>query len=182
MSGITVAGIGAGTMITPPVANWLISTYNWRTSFIIIGIAAFVLVAGLAQLLVRDPGRMGLSPYGASAVKDNKSSLDTAGLSLREAIRTRQLWTLFIIYICAGIVIQTIIVHIVIHARGLEISAASAAAGTDVTALRNYRCVTNLTCTSATTSEHLTVYNNSRTHTDSSINESQYAHPATITE
>ncbi len=126
MSGITIAGIGAGTMIMPPIANWLISNYNWRTSFIIIGIAVLVLVVGLAQLLIRDPGKMGLLPYGASATVENKSSLDVTGLSLKEAIRTRQFWTLFAIYICGGFFIQIIIVHIVIYATGLGILATNA--------------------------------------------------------
>jgi len=127
MSGITIAGIGAGTTITPPIANWLISTYSWRTSFTIIGIAVLVLVVGLAQLLIRDPGRKGLLSYGAETAVAERSSLDVAGLSLHEAVRTRQLWTLFTIYICAGFFIQTILVHIVIHATGLGLSAASAA-------------------------------------------------------
>jgi len=127
MTGITIAGIGTGTLITPPIANWLISTYSWRTSFTIIGIAVLVLIVGLAQLLIRDPGRKGLLPYGASAAMGEKSSLDTRGLSLQEAIRTRQFWTLFVIYVCGGFFIQTIIVHIVIYATGLGISAASAA-------------------------------------------------------
>ncbi len=127
MTGITIAGIGTGTLITPPIANWLISTYSWRTSFTIIGIVVLVLIVGLAQLLIRDPGRKGLLPYGASAAMGEKSSLDTRGLSLQEAIRTRQFWTLFGIYVCGGFFIQTIIVHIVIYATGMGISAASAA-------------------------------------------------------
>ena len=127
MTGITVAGIGAGTLITPPIANWLISTFSWRTSFTIIGITVLVLIVGLAQFLRRDPSKMGLLPYGANAATGEKSSLDTTGLSLQEAIRTRQFWMLFAIYICGGFFIQIIIVHIVIHTTGLGISAASAA-------------------------------------------------------
>lgn len=123
MTGIAVAGIGAGTLIMPPIANWLISIYSWRTSFTIIGIVVLVLIVGLAQLLRRDPGKMGLLPYGASAAVEDRLSLGT----VQEAIRTRQCWMLFTIYICAGFFIQIIIVHIVIHTTGLGISAASAA-------------------------------------------------------
>src|SRR4030067_145931 len=66
MTGMTIAGTGTGTLLMPLIASWLISTYNWRTSFTIIGIAVFILIVGLAQLLIRDPGRKGLLPYGAS--------------------------------------------------------------------------------------------------------------------
>jgi len=127
MTGITIAGIGTGTLIMPPIANWLISTYSWRTSFTIMGAAALVLIVGLAQFLRRDPGKMGLVPYGAGAVTAEKSSLDTGGLSLREAVRHREFWMLFAVYVCGGFYIQIIIVHIVIHTTGLGISAASAA-------------------------------------------------------
>ena len=126
MTGMTIAGTGTGTLVTPLIANWLISTYNWRTSFTIIGIAAFILIVGLAQLLIRDPGRKGLSPYGAGTPAD-MSNLDAAGLSLQEAVRTAQLWILFGIYVFSGFFVQVIIVHIVIHATGLGISPVSAA-------------------------------------------------------
>lgn len=127
MTGMTIAGTGTGTLVTPLIAYWLVSIYSWRTSFTIIGIAVFILIVGLAQLLTRDPGRKGLSPYGAETAVADRSNLEVAGLSLQEAVRTAQLWILFVIYVCAGFFIQIIIVHIVIHATGLGISQVSAA-------------------------------------------------------
>jgi MFS family permease len=127
MTGITIAGTATGTLVMPLIANWLISTYHWRTSFTLIGIAVFILIAGLAQLLIQDPRRKGLSPYGSEAAVAETSNLDVAGLSLQEAVRTAQLWILFVIYIFAGFFVQVIIAHVVIHATGLGISAVSAA-------------------------------------------------------
>jgi MFS family permease len=127
MTGMTIAGTGTGTLVTPLIAYWLVSIYSWRTSFTIIGIAVFILIVGLAQLLIRDPGRKGLSPYGAETAVADRANLDVAGLSLQEAVRAAQLWILFVIYICAGFCIQIVIVHIVIHATGLGISPVSAA-------------------------------------------------------
>ncbi|GAH36150.1 unnamed protein product, partial [marine sediment metagenome] len=40
MSGIVKAGAGIGMAIMPPIANWLISSYGWRTSYFIVGIIA----------------------------------------------------------------------------------------------------------------------------------------------
>ena len=37
MTGVVATGIGIGTLLEPPVANRLISIYDWRTSYIIIG-------------------------------------------------------------------------------------------------------------------------------------------------
>jgi len=127
MTGITIAGTGTGTLVTPLIANWLISIYSWRTSFTIIGITVFILIVGLAQLLIRDPERKGLPPYGSETAVADRSNLEVAGLSLQKAVRTAQLWILFVIYVCAGFFIQVIIVHIVIHATGLGISPVSAA-------------------------------------------------------
>jgi len=127
MTGMTIAGTGVGTLVMPLIAYWLVSIYSWRTSFTIIGIGIFILIVGLAQLLIRDPGRKGLSPYGAETAVADRPNLDVAGLSLREAVRTVQLWILFLIYVCAGFFIQIVIVHIVVHATGLGISPMSAA-------------------------------------------------------
>ncbi|MBW1801366.1 MAG: MFS transporter [Deltaproteobacteria bacterium] len=46
MTGIAVSGIGLGTFLLSPVANYLISVYNWRTSYRILG---KVLLGGLGD-------------------------------------------------------------------------------------------------------------------------------------
>ena len=43
MSGIVVAGIGVGSLIAPPIANYLITVYNWRLAYIILGVAILVI-------------------------------------------------------------------------------------------------------------------------------------------
>jgi MFS family permease len=122
MTGLTVAGTAAGILVAPLIANRLVSIYSWRTSFNIISIGVVIFVAGLAQLLIRDPEKMGLFPYGAETGTADRKNLNVAGLSLQEAVHTAQLWILFVIYVCAGFFIQIVIVHIVIHATGLGIS------------------------------------------------------------
>ncbi|MFC1911614.1 MFS transporter [Chloroflexota bacterium] len=127
MTGITVSGLGMGTLVTPPVANWLISSYGWRMSYLIVGITILVTVTLVAQLVKRDPGQMGLLPYGSSEVKMNASSLTPDGFSFRRAIKTRQLWLLCIASLFFGFSLQIMAVHIVPYATDQGISAASAA-------------------------------------------------------
>ncbi len=127
MTGIASAGIAAGIMIMPPVANWLISSYNWRTSYIIIGITVSVFIVGLAQFLKRDPGQIGEVPYGEDEVKTESLNRLTRGFSLREALYTRPLWLLLAAYLFYGFWLNSIMVHIVPHATELGISATSAA-------------------------------------------------------
>ncbi len=127
MTGITVSGLGMGTLVVPPVANWLISSYGWRTSYIVAGVAILLVVMSAAQLLKRDPGQIGQLPYGGTEVKTDGLSLAAKGLSLRQVIRTRQLWLLCTASLFFGVAIQILMVHIVPHATDLGISAASSA-------------------------------------------------------
>ena len=125
MTGITVSGLGMGTLIVPPVANWLISSYGWRTSYIVVGVVILLVVMSAAQLLKRDPGQIGQLPYGVNEAKTNDLSLATEGFSLRQVIQTRQLWLLCIASFFFGVAIQILMVHIVPHATDLGISTAN---------------------------------------------------------
>ena len=127
MTGIVLAGIGVGTMLMPPLASWLISTYDWQTSYIIVGSIALVIIIAAAQLLRRDPGQMGQLPYGANEIDDQSINLGSGGFSLPEAIHTRQFWLLCAIFLLCLFSIQTIMVHVVIYATGLGISPTTAA-------------------------------------------------------
>lgn len=127
VTGIVVAGIGVGTMIDPPIANWLISSYGWRMTYIMIGIVHLVLVILAAQFLRHDPRQMGLSPYGASEAKQVDFMPGAGGFSLGEAISTRQFWLFFTILFAFGFITQIVMVHLVIHIIGLGITAVTAA-------------------------------------------------------
>lgn len=127
MTGIVMAGTAIGTVIFPPVTRWLISTYDWRTSYIVVGITALIFVTLTAQFLRRDPARMGLTPYGESKVKQESSDLKDIGFSLKEAIHTRQFWMVCIVHFCHYFATLTVLVHVVIYAIGLGISSANAA-------------------------------------------------------
>jgi MFS family permease len=126
MNGTVVSGIGMGMVVVPPVANWLISSYSWRTSYVVVSISALVLIISSAQFLKRDPAKIGQLPYGEDGLEAKGDLLD-AGLSLREAIRTWQFWTFGVALLCFTMSEGTILVHIVSHAIGLGISDASAA-------------------------------------------------------
>ncbi len=127
MSGIILAGTGIGALVAPPVANWLISTYDWRTSYIILGGLVLVVVVSAAQLLRRDPSQMGQVPYGEDKGDKQGLTSETDGFSFKEAAYTRQFWVISAMFFCFGFALFVIMVHIVPHATELGISAASAA-------------------------------------------------------
>jgi len=127
MSGIASAGGGIGAIIIPPIVGWLISLYQWRTSYIITGIVALVLVTLPAQFLKRDPGQIGQLPDGKGEVKKDKTDLEAGSFPFREAMHTKQFWLLCGIFACTLLPLSAMVVHIVIHAIGLGISATGAA-------------------------------------------------------
>ncbi len=127
MTGIVVAGVGVGAMIMPPIASRLIIAYHWRLSYIIVGLAAMVVTILAAQFLRHDPAKMGQLPYGADEAKVEGLTLETAGVSFWEAIRTRQFWLLCLVLASCFFSVGVILVHIVAHATDLGISETSAA-------------------------------------------------------
>ena len=127
MSGILSAGPAFGIVVMPLVFTLLISDYGWRTSYLMLGVIVLVIIVLAALFLRRDPGQMGLLPYGASKTKTEGLDLQAEGFSLGETVRTRQFWLLSVIAFCDLFLVNVIVVHIVIHMVGLGITATTAA-------------------------------------------------------
>lgn len=127
MTGIVKVGTGAGYSTCPIVASLLISSYGWRTTYIIIGSAVLIILVSIAQLLKRDPSK--LSPVEDLQTKNvvcKPNSVDQ-GFSLSEALYTRHFWTICIANLIFVFCAMIIIVHIVPHARDIHISVTNAA-------------------------------------------------------
>jgi MFS family permease len=127
MTGIVASGIGFGTITHPPLAEWLISHYGWRTAYFIIGLLTLVLIVGVSQFLKRDPQQVGQLPYGMEKVNGDKTVYKISGHAFKEAIRTIQFWLLCTVYICYGYCLHTTMVHIAPHVQDMGFSAAHAA-------------------------------------------------------
>ncbi len=127
--GSTATGFGLGAIISPPLAQWLISTYDWRQAFIILGLITLIIIIPLAQLMKHSPQRIGLKPYGENGTIEDKKSLASAtgGLSFTQALKTSRFWLFGLIQFSFLFSLQTIVVHIVPYARDIEIPAMVAA-------------------------------------------------------
>ena len=128
--GITMAGFGLGGIVSPLLAQWLISAYGWRLSFIILGLIALIIIIPLAQFMKHSPQRAGLKPYGEIGSVEDKQSQSSAmeGLSFSQAIRTSRFWIFGLLQAGSFFCLGTIMVHIVPHAADIgipEIIAAS---------------------------------------------------------
>jgi MFS family permease len=126
MTGVAVSGVGVGTLVMPPVVNWLITSYGWRSAYIVVGVVTLVVVTLAAQFLKYDPKQVGQSPYGYNG-REETGGVPTAGFTFLEAMHTRQLWMLIAAWFCFGLSQGTVLVHIVSHTIELGLTAASGA-------------------------------------------------------
>ncbi|MFC1902177.1 MFS transporter [Chloroflexota bacterium] len=124
ITGIVAAGVGFGTMITPPLATWLISIYDWRATYGIVGIGTMVLIIAASLFHKRDPYQIGQVPHG---IEKQRAAAPPREFAFRQVVRTRQFWMVCGIYFCFGYCLHSVMVHIVPHATGTGISPASAA-------------------------------------------------------
>jgi MFS family permease len=126
MTGLVSGGISFGTLVLPPLATQLIAAFDWRKTYVIIGIAVLAISLIGVYFLKRSPQEMGLQVEGKALTKTPIVDLSRA-FSLKEALRTRQFWMVCAIYICFGLIQLTVMVHIVPYAVDLRISAIQAA-------------------------------------------------------
>ena len=86
--GITMAGTGLGAFLLPPIAEFLISNYGWRTAYQAIGIGALVVSLPIVVLLFNE------NPEAGSG-KANSTAPDTSwGMTRAEALRGYRFWVL----------------------------------------------------------------------------------------
>jgi len=127
MSGIIKVGTGVGMFAMPFFITWMLNQYGWRTSFAVLSVIMFVFIICLAQFLVRNPIQKHQSIDNGKSSGSETQKIAEKGLSFKEAIRTRQLWTLCAIYFIILFCVYTILMHIVQHAIDLGIPVAKAA-------------------------------------------------------
>jgi MFS family permease len=127
MTGIAMSGIGLGTFLISPVANYLISVYSWRTAYTILGVSLFAVVILVVQFLRRDPEQVGQLPYGYADHLENNSGGENGGYSLKDAALRREFWIAFGMFFSFGFCFSAVIVHIAPHATDIGKSTSVAA-------------------------------------------------------
>ncbi len=141
--GISQAGGGVGLLILAPFASYLILSFDWRIAYIVMGVIALVLVVGPAMLLKGSPGEIGILPDGAlPSSSQNREpgppkKLQLTGLTMKETIRTKQFWIIFLVWLLQGTASYIVTTQIVPHATDLGISTISAATILSVFAIFN---------------------------------------------
>jgi MFS family permease len=129
--GITTSSGGMGEVFMAPLSSLLLALYDWRMSFIILGIMAWVILLPAGYLLKRDPRDFGLLPDGvepeANKMVHAAPIASEEGYSLTEAWKVREFWFLGIIWLLTSISVHMVLTHLPPHAIDLGISPLDAA-------------------------------------------------------
>ncbi len=117
ITGIVKAGTGLGMVVIPLLASWIISSYGWRNSFLVLGIISLLFIVSCSQLLRRNPERMGQLPDGMERMVVTRENSTEMGLTLRQALGTVQFWALSAAYFTMVFSTQVVLVHIAPYAE-----------------------------------------------------------------
>ena len=126
--GITSSGGGVGTFVMAPFVTYLISSFNWRTAFIVLGFITWVGIGAMSLLLRQDPRELGLQPDGDQSepiqgnVTEKAGEVPRADFSLGQAYRLSQFWLLGFSWLLLSLSFHLIFVHIVPYAVDKGIS------------------------------------------------------------
>jgi len=108
------AGMGVAPMTISPFARWLISTYDWRTAMMTIGIGAWLLLIPTALLVRRAPAATGTGGRPAAGAEPKISAV--------EAFRSPQFIVLALTFFSCCAAHSGPIFHMVSYAIGCGIA------------------------------------------------------------
>jgi MFS family permease len=120
--GILAAGFG-GSLMSAPIAQFLISSFGWQKAYIIVGIVPIAIIVPLCILLIRrSPQEKGLlpdgvpqkppQPQGPDEPQTGEGKWAATTWTLPRAMKTYQFWLLFLIgFFLIGLTEQIAIAH-----------------------------------------------------------------------
>jgi MFS family permease len=129
--GLTMAGIGVGTLVASPVVQWLILRLGWRIAFLALAAVVTTILVPLTTLVHRQgPEELGLLPDGLEpivAAPESSWAGDGQGVdnlpggvkatdwSLGRALKSHRFWLIFLATLLAGLSRNSMVAHQVAH-------------------------------------------------------------------
>jgi MFS family permease len=126
--GLVSAGIGVGILVIAPLARALISLWDWRIAFIVIGDLAWLLVVPVALLIREQPAEVGAAALGGVAPAGRE-------YTTREVLATPQFWGIALTHFACCAAHSGPIFHMVTHATDQGIGAMAAATALGVSGM-----------------------------------------------
>jgi len=136
VAGIITSALGVGLAIFMPLLTAMSGSIGWRTTSVICAFAFGISVMLLALFIIRDtPESIGLHPdgEGSTPVLNGKETVQEEFWTTREAVKTPQLWLLFVTYSAFLIPVCGLLAHLVVW--GVDLGSPVAGAGIFMTAM-----------------------------------------------
>lgn len=113
--GIALSGIGLSGIFAPPFIQYVISSFDWRTAYIVMG--GMVLTVGLPIIffvLKESPGDNELhSKESNKSQQTDNDKFINSGFAFSEAIKQRSFWLMTVAFILTGITTTGTVLHLV---------------------------------------------------------------------
>ncbi|MDY6935469.1 MAG: MFS transporter [Spirochaetota bacterium] len=117
---IVIAGVGVGQFTFPILSEVLITGYGWRTALACLGIINTIIIMISAYLIVDEPQKKGLSPYGGKQEEISESGRSTNETreqgqepALREILKSTVFIAIIVYNILTVIPVHIVYVHLV---------------------------------------------------------------------
>ena len=123
--GVASSGAGLGIVAVAPFAAFLITQFDWRMAYLIMGIIAWLIVIPLSRILKRNLYRIGTLPdaidsdsidMGAQKQKMKEDDISLVNFSLFRAFRTKSFWFSVLIWLFYASSLLLILTHLVPYA------------------------------------------------------------------
>lgn len=127
--GIASAGIGTGAATLPLMVTSIETQFGWRTAMFVVGALILLIYIPIALIVIRLPKSDYVAAHEGNPQIDTNhiSDSDNRDISLFQALKTSQFWSLFGIFGFCILCLGLIITHLVPYARDTGISPMGAA-------------------------------------------------------
>ncbi len=105
--GIAFSAVGVGTLVFVPLAQYLVTQYDWRLAYRIFGVALLILLPVVLFAIPWGRFSAGHPQFHASRAKG------AGGWTLRSAMSTRVYWGLAQVFFCTATAMFSVIVQLV---------------------------------------------------------------------
>lgn len=125
---IVVLGIAASNALLPPVTQSLITTFDWRTAYMILGVAIWVLLIPTSILMVRNrPEEVGLYPDGSLEPVQEPGDSSEKERGSWEAVSSLNFWLLAVPLAAIPFSVTALVFHqiSILGEQGLSATAAA---------------------------------------------------------
>jgi MFS family permease len=131
--GLMASGAGVGNVIVSPVAAYFIRNFGLSTAYLVIGAISLFALSISALVLRKEPGDLGLKPYGAPTGAgaegvnlDGKKPGESSDWTISQALHSRSFKLLAGSGVSFGVGFFILVTNIVAHATDLGVSGATA--------------------------------------------------------